>query len=129
MTRKRNTVTLGRIGCMVALAGLVIAIGQAMPAYAQNNPDPNKNPAQFDFADTFYVNNGMDLNRINAAADARMCVNVPQTNPDGSRNWVRDSTNTSPIHNDCRVNQVIAVFDRNGNIAFFNAMAVLANSD
>jgi hypothetical protein len=129
MKRKRNTVTLGRIVGMVAAAGLVLAVCQAMPAFAQNNPDPNKNPAQFDFADSFYVNNGMDLNHINAAADARMCVNVPQTNPDGSRNWVRDSTNTSPIHNDCRVNQVIAVFDRNGNIAFFNAMAVLANSD
>src|SRR5947199_508012 len=114
MTTKGNAVTLGRTACMVALAALVLAISQATPAFAQNNPDPNKNPAQFDFADHFYVDNGMDLNRINSAADARMCVNVPQTNPDGSRNWVRDSTNTSPIHNDCRVNQVIAVFDRNG---------------
>ena len=129
MIRNGNASRLGRRTYIVVLAVLAVLMYPAAQAFAQNNPDPNKNVAQFDFADRFYVDNGMDLNHINAAADARMCVNVPQTNPDGSRNWVRDSTNTSPIHNDCRVNQIVAVFDKDGKIAFFNAMAVIANSD
>jgi hypothetical protein len=115
-----------KILCVAGLAALALAICQA-PAFAQNSSDPNKNPAQFDFADTFYTDNGMVLNQINAPGDARQCVNVPQSNGNGGFNWVLDNTNTSPIHNTCRVNQVLAVFDRNGNVAFFNAMAVLAN--
>lgn len=125
--RYGNAPTLGWGTCIIVLAAFALFIGQATPAVAQNSSDPNKNVAQFDFADSFYIVNGMNLNEINAPGDARMCVNVPQTNPNGTRNWVIDSTNTSPTHNNCRVNQVIAVFDRNGNIAFFNAMAVLAN--
>jgi hypothetical protein len=109
------------------LAAFALGIYQATPAFAQNSSDPNKNVAQFDFADNFYIVNGMNLSQINAPGDARMCVNVPQTNPDGSRNWVLDSTNTSTTHNTCRVMQTIAVFDKDGNIAFFNAMGVLAN--
>lgn len=127
MSKRANASAVGKTFCVVALAALALAICQATPAFAQNNPDPNKNPAQFDFADTFYTANGMVLAQLNAPADARQCVNVPQSNGKGGNNWVIDSTNTSPIHNTCRVNQTLAVFDRNGNVAFFNAMAVLAN--
>ena len=127
MTRRANAPALGKTLLVATLAALALAICQAMPAFAQNNPDPNKNPAQFDFADTFYTANGMVLAQLNAPADARQCVNVPQSNGNGGNNWVIDNTNTSPTHNNCRVNQILAVFDRNGNVAFFNAMAVLAN--
>jgi len=129
MTTRANAHAFGKTLCLAALAALALAICQGAPAFAQNNPDPNGNVAPFDFADNFYTVQGMDLNQINAPGDARMCVNVPQTNPDGSRNWVIDSTNTSTTHNTCRVNQVLAVFDRNGNVTFFNAMGVLANSN
>jgi len=127
MTKRANATALGTTLWVAALAALALAICQATPAFAQNNPDPNKNPAQFDFADSFYTANGMVLAQLDAPADARQCVNVPQSNGQGGNNWVIDSTNTSPIHNTCRVNQILAVFDQNGNVAFFNAMAVLAN--
>jgi hypothetical protein len=100
-----------------------------MPASAQNNPNPNGLPAPFDFADTFYVANGMDVSQLDLPADARMGVNVPQRNPNGTINWIMDTSNTSPIHNDIRVTQTIAVFNNVGQIAYFNAMAVLANSN
>jgi hypothetical protein len=128
MTKKRNTPALGRTACIAVLAGLVLAVFQAMPALAQNNPNPNGLPVPFDFSDNFYIVNGMDLNQINAPGDARMCVNVPQGSPPFV-NWVRDNTNTSPTHNNCRVNQTIAVFDKDGNITFFNVMGVLANAN
>lgn len=127
MTRKARYGSAPALGwtALVVVAACVLCL--ATPALAQNNPDPNKNVAQFDFADSFYVKNGMNLTEIDAPHDARQCVNVPQSNGAGGNNWVIDNTNTSPTHNTCRVNQTLAVFDRNGNIAFFNAMAVLAN--
>lgn len=118
MMRRANASALGKTLCLAALAALALAICQATPAFAQNSTDPNKNPAQFDFADSFYIANGMNLTALNAANDARVCVNAP---------GVRDNSNTSPIHNNCRVPTTIAVFDRNGNVAFFNVMAVLAD--
>ncbi len=129
MTRQGNVAAVRRTACMVAVAGLVLALSQAIPAFAQNNPNPNGLPAPFDFSDQFYIDNGMDLFQINSPGDARMCVNVPERNPDGSRNWARDNTNTSPVHNNCRVSQTVAVFDKDGNIAFFNVMGVLANAN
>lgn len=116
MTKRANA-PVKRL-CVVALAVIVLAVCQASPAFGQNSTDPNKNPAQFDFADSFYTANGMNLNAINAANDGRVCVNSP---------GVIDNTNTSPIHNNCRNPTTIAVFDRNGNVAFFNVMAVLAD--
>lgn len=118
MTKRANAPVFGKAFCVPALAALALVICQAMPAFAQNSTDPNKNPAQFDFADSFYTANGMVLSQINAPGDARVCVNAP---------GVRDNSNTSPIHNNCRVPTTIAVFDRNGNVAFFNVMGVLAN--
>lgn len=118
MTKRANAPAFAKIFCVVALAALALAICQATPAFAQNSSDPNKNPAQFDFADKFYTDNGMVLSEINAPHDGRVCVNA---------GGVIDNSNTSPIHNNCRVPTTIAVFDRNGNVAFFNVMAVLAN--
>lgn len=135
MTKKSNAPTLGRTACISVLAGLVLAVFQATPAAAQANPDPNGLPTPFDFSDQFYIKNGMDLNQINSPGDARMCVNVPQfiILPNGTKlqNWSLNNTppNTSPTHNNCRVGQTVAVFDKDGNIAFFNVMGVLANAN
>jgi hypothetical protein len=123
MTKKRNFAALSRTACIALLAGFVLVICQASPVFAQNNPDPNGLPGQFDFADSFYINNGMDLSQLNLPGDARQCVNPPL--PNG--NAVLDLTNTSPTHNDCRVLQTLAVFNNVGQISFFNAMGVLAN--
>jgi len=126
MSRKQTILRSGVAAC-IALAGLVLTLC-APRAFAQNNLDPNGNPGPFDFADSFYTLNGMDITQIDAPGDARMCVNVPQTNSNGTINWVLDSTNTSPIHNNCRVTQTIAVWNNVGAITYFNAYGVLANS-
>jgi len=123
MTRE-SKYGFGRTACVVLLAAFALCLCQVTPAFAQNSTNPNMNPGQFDFADSFYTtDNGMVLSQLNAPGDARQCVNPPL--PNG--NAVLDNSNTSPIHNNCRVKQTLAVFNNVGQISFFNAMAVLAN--
>jgi len=125
---RKQTILRPSVGACVALAGLVLTL-YAPRAFAQNNLNPNGNPGPFDFADSFYTLNGMDITQIDAPADARMCVNVAQTNANGTINWIIDNTNTSPVHNNCRVTQTIAVWNNVGAITYFNAYGVLANAN
>ena len=128
MSRKQNILKSGVGAGILALAALVLTL-YAPRAFAQNNLNPNGNPGPFDFADSFYTTNGMDITQIDLPGDSRMCVNVPQTNANGTINWILDSSNTSPVHNNCRVTLTIAVWNNVGAITYFNAYGVLANSN
>lgn len=74
---------------------------------AQFSPQfPRFNPPPFDFADAFYIENGIDVTQLNTAAAGRFGLfretGPPAFEPD-QVNWVVDDSNTDPTRRNVRI--------------------------
>jgi hypothetical protein len=111
MKRKlRNVVSVCISVFMLAMVALFLTWTITPSVRAQASGDDNDtvkevNPPPFDFADSFYKVNGIDLSVLNSPASARFGL-FRQTGPPappGQFNWVVDDSNTSPIHDNVRI--------------------------
>src|SRR5688572_9113812 len=70
----------------------------------------------FDFSDAFYLDNGIDPSKliVRVGTPAR-----PQNV------WTLDNSNTDPHRNNIRALETASAFDIDGNLSYFNVMAVL----
>jgi hypothetical protein len=110
MKRKsKNAVVAGVSILTLAALFIVLVTTPVVRVHAGGADDSgavkNVNPPPFDFADSFYLQNGIDLNVLNSPASARFGL-FRQTGPPapaGKSNWVIDDSNTSPIHNNVRI--------------------------
>jgi hypothetical protein len=70
------------------------------------------NPPPFDFVDSFYLANGINLSVLDSPESARF-GRFRQTGPPapvGEVNWVVDTSNTSPTHNNVRILATTAAY-------------------
>jgi hypothetical protein len=109
MKKSTNAFLAGlSILALVALF-LVLAITPTVRVHAGGDDDRDRvkevNPPPFDFADSFYKENGIDLSVLDSPASARFGLfrKTGPPAPPGKFNWVVDDSNTSPIHNDVRI--------------------------
>jgi hypothetical protein len=133
------------IRCLIGVAGLFLAHLLALPISAQNSTDPNANVGVFDFADSFYKQNGLNLTllagkggRVGVEPNGSPC-SPPQTltsrntacngggfgaaNVPNGVNWVTDSANTDPTRTGTRILQTTGGFNKDGNLIYYSIFA------
>jgi hypothetical protein len=100
-------------GLLVAATVLALALG---PGQAQQIP---KNPPPFDFTDAFYLQNGINLdkilNRVNGTCPAN---DMPSCS-------VVDNSNTDPNRRNIRVLSMTGGWDINGKPLYYNIFGML----
>jgi hypothetical protein len=95
---------------ILALAGLLLMLvatppGQVFAGGGDDGSGKQINPPPFDFSDSFYQENGIDLSVLNSSDSQRFGL-FRQTGPPappGKLNWVIDDSNTSPVRNNVRI--------------------------
>lgn len=102
-----------------SLFGLVILalVGSGWPRGTPTRAQDNLHfSPPFDFSDAFYLDNGIDPSKliVRVGTPAR-----PQNV------WTLDNTNTDPHRNNIRALETASAFDIDGNLSYFNVMAVL----
>jgi len=146
MKRKRNVWRASSIICLVGVAGFILA--QVIPLHisAQNSTNPSGNVAPFDFADSFYVTNGINLfklagpgGRVGVTPGGQPCNQTAATgrntscnagdfgfkNAPGQLNWVTDATNTDPTRANARLVQTTGGFNREGNLIYYSIFGTI----
>lgn len=115
MNSKRKILTPGITASLVGLAmlGLLVSV---WPAGTPTRADNTHFSPPFDFSDAFYLENGIN--------SANLIVRVGT--PSRPQNvWVLDNSNTDPRKSNIRNLETAAAFDIDGNLTYFNVMAVL----
>jgi hypothetical protein len=115
MKSKRRILTLGIRASLTGLAMLILVLS-GWPGGTSTRADNTHFNPPFDFSDSFYRQNGIDPSKliIRMGTPTR-----PQTA------WVLDNTNTDPMKNNIRALETASAFDIDGNLTFFNVIAVL----
>jgi len=104
---------------MIALAGLILAM--SAPTHGQSGrrppPPPAINPPPFDWSDSFYTANGVNVTELDTAAAGRFGLFRQTGTPAVGQevNWKTDGSNTSPIHNSTRILATVGGYDYFGN--------------
>jgi len=141
MTRKSNLWRASTIICLLGVAGFIVAQVIPLPISAQNSANPSGNVAPFDFSDTLYKENGINLSklagpggRVGFTSAGQPCNQTAATgrntscnagdfgfkNLAGQLNWVTDTTNTDPTRTSTRLIQTTGGFNRDGNLIFYS---------
>ena len=105
-------------GIRASLIGLVIMAlaASGWPGGTAMRQDNTHFSPPFDFTDAFYLENGID--------PSKLIVRVGT--PSRPQNvWVVDDSNTDPHRNNIRNLETSVAFDIDGNLNYFNVMAVL----
>ena len=140
MKSRRNLIPVVAIGLIVA-AVLLLAHSASPPAFAQTSTDPNKNVPPFDFSDSIYKQNGINLSllagpggRVGVTPNGQPCTQTAATGPNpscnvgnfgfvnaaGQLNWVTDAANTDPTRASTRLVQTTGGFNREGNLIYYS---------
>ncbi len=147
MKSRRNSLRLAIATGLLGIAGLLLARSASPPLFAQNSTNPNNNVAPFDFADSFYRRNGINLSslagpggRVGVDSTGAPCTQTTMRNTScngggfgfpnqpgtpTALNWVTDTTNTDPTRTSTRVLQTTGGFDRNGNLIYYSIMGTV----
>ena len=115
MNSKRKILTPGITASLIGLATLSLLIS----GWAGGTPTRADNThfsPPFDFSDAFYLENGV------IAGNLIVRVGTP-SRPQNV--WVVDNSNTDPRKSNIRNKETAAAFDIDGNLTYFNVMAVL----
>jgi hypothetical protein len=115
MNSKRKTLTPGIRASLIGLAMLGLLVSGWVGG-APTRADNTHFSPPFDFSDAFYLENGVN--------SANLIVRVGT--PSRPQNvWVLDNSNTDPRKSNIRNLETAAAFDIDGNLTYFNVMAVL----
>lgn len=137
MKISRVILMLGIMAFIVAAWGLIFSIHASPPDPQQTVPTTATNPPPFDFADSFYTENGINVSAGspfdscvgNAGGRVGLCTGAfgfPPPFPDPEdANWVNDTSNTDPDRTSTRLLQTTAGFDMNANIIFYSIMGTI----
>lgn len=146
MMRRRNLWKLGVAICFVAVAGLAVVQAIVPPLLAQNSPNPNGNVGPFDFADSFYMENGLNLTslagaggRVGVSPNGQPCTQTAAagqnlscngggfgaSNVPNGLNWVTDTSNTDPTRTGTRLLQTTGGFNKDGNLIYYSIFATV----
>jgi hypothetical protein len=133
------------IRCLIGVAGVFLAHILVPPIFAQNSPNPNGNVAPFDFADSFYKQNGLNLSllassssggRVGVDTSGTPCVQTTTRNTScnigafgapSTLNWVTDSSNTDPTRTSARLLQTTGGFNKDGNLIYYSIFGTVAD--
>jgi hypothetical protein len=115
---------------LAVLAIVVLALGNLPPASVRARVP---NPPPFDFADSFYLQNGINpgniQKRVGLDSGCAPSTNSPFCNPEGPPiqpappgNWVFDNSNTNPTRTNVRALQTTGGFGHAGNLIYYSIM-------
>ena len=117
---------------LIALFLMQVAVPSGRVFAGGDDSSKPINPPPFDFADSFYKENGIDLDVLNSP-DSQRFGRFRQTGPPapaGQVNWVIDSSNTSPVRNDVRILATTGAYkDDTGSPDQFFSIIAFAKSD
>ena len=142
MKRKRNLWGASTITCVLGVAAFILTLIVPLSTSAQNPTNPNDNVGPFDFANSFYMQNGVRLSslaspggRVGVDSNGNPCMQTaPTPNPACNSgafgapvtlNWVTDTTNTDPVRTSARLLQTTGGFNKDGNLIFYSIFATL----
>jgi hypothetical protein len=131
MKRKLKNTVLGSVSVFALALFLLLIVRPSVSVQAGGDDDNDKvkeiNPPPFDFADSFYAANGIELSVLNSPQSARFGLyrKTGPPAPPGKFNWVVDDSNTSPIRTNVRILATTGAYrDSDGSPdQFFNLIA------
>jgi hypothetical protein len=115
MNSKRKILTQGIRASLIGLAMLCLLVSGWTGGTPTRADNTHYSPP-FDFSDDFYLENGV------IAGNLIVRVGTP-SRPQNV--WVVDNSNTDPRKSNIRNKETAAAFDIDGNLTYFNVMAVL----
>ncbi len=133
--RRVGTWWLSVAALMAIAVGLIVAYPAQWAVRAQTSSNPNNNFPPFDFSDSFYAENGVNVEPGSPLNTAGGRVGIPGHNgafgfpnpPAHPLNWVAEpGVNTDPTRTDAaHVLQTTGGFDKDANLIYYSIMGTL----